>query len=126
MTFPRGHVLTVRLRFGTTAVDQPFDQHRIEPVDEHLVEEQLVQRLVEAAGEWPVARLGRVGVVPTRAFVLGNARIEFARHAEEARPLSGEELGDLARRMVEAKDPAEAGRLQKEIVRGFYGGQPHA
>lgn len=52
--------------------------------------------------------------------------IEFARHAEEIRQLSGEELGELARRMVEAKDPAEADRLKDEIVRGFYGGQPHA
>lgn len=52
--------------------------------------------------------------------------IEFARHAEEIRQLRGEELGELARRMVEAKDPAEADRLKDEIVRGFYGGQPHA
>ncbi|HXS67239.1 MAG TPA: hypothetical protein VN761_00250 [Candidatus Polarisedimenticolia bacterium] len=40
--------------------------------------------------------------------------------------LSPEELGDLARRMADAKDPAEANRLQEEIVRGFYGGQSHA
>jgi hypothetical protein len=35
--------------------------------------------------------------------------------------LSGEQLGALAQRMVDAKDPAEADRLQEEIVRGFYG-----
>ncbi len=35
-------------------------------------------------------------------------------------------LGQLAKRMVEAKDPAEADRLQEQIERGFYGGQAHA
>jgi hypothetical protein len=42
------------------------------------------------------------------------------------RPLDPDELGELTRRMVEAKDPAQADRLQEEIVRGFYGGKPHA
>ena len=55
-----------------------------------------------------------------------NRVIEFARHARESRPLSPEELGQLAKRMVEAQDPAEADRLQEEVVRGFYGGQSHA
>lgn len=50
--------------------------------------------------------------------------IEFARHAGDK--LSPEELGRLAKRMVEAKDPAESDRLQEDIVRGFYGGQSHA
>jgi hypothetical protein len=40
--------------------------------------------------------------------------------------LSPEELGRLADRMVETNDPVEADRLQEEIVRGFYGGKPHA
>ena len=52
--------------------------------------------------------------------------IEFARKAGESRQLNPEELGQLARRMVEAQDPAEADRLQEEIKRGFYGGQSHA
>jgi hypothetical protein len=52
--------------------------------------------------------------------------IEFARQVAEAPPLSPEQLGELAKRMVEAQDPAEASRLQEEIVRGFYGGQSHA
>jgi hypothetical protein len=51
--------------------------------------------------------------------------IEFARHAGESRPLSPEDLGQLAKRMVEAKNPAEADRLQAEIERGFYGGDSH-
>jgi len=46
--------------------------------------------------------------------------IEFARKAGETRQLNPEELGQLASRMVEAKDPAEADRLQQEIMRGFY------
>ena len=52
--------------------------------------------------------------------------IEFARLVGENRQLSPEELGRLAKQMVEAKDPAEADRLQEEIVRGFYGGKPPA
>ena len=52
--------------------------------------------------------------------------IEFARKAGEHPQLSPDELGQLAKRMVEAKDSSEADRLQEEIVRGFYGGKPHA
>jgi len=52
--------------------------------------------------------------------------IEFAQRVAEDRPLSPDDLGELARRMVEAKDAAQADRLQEEIVRGFYGGAPHA
>ncbi len=55
-----------------------------------------------------------------------NLVIEFARHAGESRSLNPEELGRLAKQMVESKDPVEAGRLQEEIARGFYGGQSHA
>jgi hypothetical protein len=50
-----------------------------------------------------------------------NRVIEFARKAGEGRPLNPDELGDLAKRMVEANEPADADRLQEEIVRGFYG-----
>jgi len=52
--------------------------------------------------------------------------IEFARRVAEKPPLSPEELGELARRMVEAQDPADANRLQEEIVRGFYGNESPA
>lgn len=52
--------------------------------------------------------------------------VEFARRAAENRRLSPEELGELAKRMAEAKDPAEADRLQQEIERGFYGTESHA
>jgi hypothetical protein len=51
--------------------------------------------------------------------------IEFARSAGN-RMLTGDELGALAKRMVDAKDPAEADCLKEEIVRGFYGDEPHA
>ena len=37
------------------------------------------------------------------------------------RPLSGAELTELAQRMVNATDPAEADRLQEALVKGFYG-----
>ena len=52
--------------------------------------------------------------------------IQFVNELARKRQLTGKELGELARRMVETKDPAEADRLQEEIVRGFYGGKPHA
>lgn len=52
--------------------------------------------------------------------------IEFARQTGESRQITPEELGQLAKRMVEAKDSKEADRLQEEIVRGFYGDQSHA
>ena len=52
--------------------------------------------------------------------------IEFARHTAENQQLRPEQLGRLARQMVEANDPAEVDRLQAEIVRGFDGNQPHA
>ena len=51
---------------------------------------------------------------------------EFVRQVAAPPLLSPEQLGELTKRMVEAKDPAEADRLQEEIVRGFYGGQTHA
>jgi hypothetical protein len=52
--------------------------------------------------------------------------VDLARQVVESRRLSPEELGVLAQRMVEAKDPAEADRLQDEIMRGFYGSESHA
>ncbi len=51
---------------------------------------------------------------------------EFVLPVTEQRPLSPEELGALAKRMVATKDVAEADRLQEEIVRGFYGGGSNA
>ncbi|GDY19237.1 hypothetical protein LBMAG56_05820 [Verrucomicrobiota bacterium] len=49
---------------------------------------------------------------------------EVVRHTkllEQRRPLSGVELTELARRMLNASDPAEADRLQAALVKGFYG-----
>ena len=51
---------------------------------------------------------------------------DFARQVAENPLLSPEQLGELAKRVVEARDPAGADRLQEEIVRGFYGGQSDA
>ncbi len=47
--------------------------------------------------------------------------IDFVRNGVDVRPLTPDELGGLAKEMIEAKAPAEADRLQAEIVRGFYG-----
>jgi hypothetical protein len=45
----------------------------------------------------------------------------FARLDLEPGQLTGEQLGALAKRMIEASDPNEADRLEREIIRGFYG-----
>ncbi len=52
--------------------------------------------------------------------------IQYAMELARRRQLTGKELGELARRMVETKDPVKADRLREEIVRGFYGNEPHA
>jgi hypothetical protein len=52
--------------------------------------------------------------------------IRFVNELARNRQLTGKELGNLAKRMVEAKSPTEANRLEEEIVRGFYGDEPHA
>lgn len=50
-----------------------------------------------------------------------NQVIDFVRNTGQNLPLTPDELGELAKQMVEATDPIEADRLQEEIVRGFYG-----
>lgn len=45
----------------------------------------------------------------------------FARLNLEPGQLSGEQIGALARRMIETDDPKEADRLEQDIIRGFYG-----
>ena len=47
--------------------------------------------------------------------------IRYAYHLDADRQLSGRELAELARRMVEAADPAEALRWRDAVLRGFYG-----
>ena len=51
--------------------------------------------------------------------------LEFAQQITVGR-LTPEQLGELARRMAEAPDNAEADRLQQEIIEGFYGRSSHA
>ena len=52
--------------------------------------------------------------------------IQFAYRLDAERQLTGKELSSLAKRMTEASDPAEAMLVREAIVRGFYGGEPHA
>ena len=52
--------------------------------------------------------------------------LAYARKEADNPPLTPEELGDLANRMVETQDAAEADPLKGKIVRGFYGGDSHA
>ena len=47
--------------------------------------------------------------------------VRYAKQLDKRRPLSGAELTELAERMVNAGDPAEADRLQEALVKGFYG-----
>jgi hypothetical protein len=52
--------------------------------------------------------------------------IQFVKELARERQLTGEELAELTKRMVETKDLVEADRLREEVVRGFYGSEPHA
>ena len=47
--------------------------------------------------------------------------VQFARTYETVPMLSGDEIGELAQRMVDATDPVEIAELEKEIINGFYG-----
>ena len=47
--------------------------------------------------------------------------IRFAFELARERQFSGDQLTELAQRMTDATDPAEALRLREEIHRGFYG-----
>ncbi|MDP1588042.1 MAG: hypothetical protein Q8M07_09880 [Prosthecobacter sp.] len=47
--------------------------------------------------------------------------VRHTKELDKRRPLSGAELTELAQRMVDAADPAEADRLQEELIKGFYG-----
>jgi hypothetical protein len=47
--------------------------------------------------------------------------VRHAKALDERRPLSPEELGDLAHRLAEAGDSPEGQRLRLELVEGFYG-----
>ena len=47
--------------------------------------------------------------------------IQFAVGLARNRQLSGQELGELAERLAESKDPAEILRLKSAMTRGFYG-----
>jgi hypothetical protein len=52
--------------------------------------------------------------------------IQFAYRLDAERMLTGKELGALARRMIEASDPAEKLKIREELTRGFYGDKPNA
>jgi hypothetical protein len=47
--------------------------------------------------------------------------LQFAFELARGRQLPGKELAAIAQQMVDAKDPAEVERLEKELTRGFYG-----
>ena len=47
--------------------------------------------------------------------------IQFATELARSRQLTGQELGELASRLAESKDPAEIIRLKSAMTRGFYG-----
>lgn len=47
--------------------------------------------------------------------------LQFAFQLARERQLSGNKLSELAQRMADSKDPAEAQKLREDIHRGFYG-----
>jgi hypothetical protein len=52
--------------------------------------------------------------------------VRFAFRLDAERRLTGAELSAIAQRMAASKDPVETLMLREEIIRGFYGGEPHA
>jgi hypothetical protein len=52
--------------------------------------------------------------------------IRFVYRLEVERRLTAAELTVLAERLTEATNPTERAVLREEMVRGFYGGRPHA
>ena len=46
------------------------------------------------------------------------------RKTDKERQLSGGELGELARQMIDAPTKAESDVFQEKLIRGFYGGDP--
>ena len=51
--------------------------------------------------------------------------IEFVKAADHDQ-LSPVEIGNLVDKMLAAPTEAEAAAVRKEIIRGFYGSEPHA
>lgn len=47
--------------------------------------------------------------------------IQFAFELARSRPLTGQELRELADRLAESNDPGEIIRLKSAMTRGFYG-----
>ena len=47
--------------------------------------------------------------------------VQFAVELARSRQLSAEDLVVIAKKMLEANDPAEKKRLEDELTRGFYG-----
>jgi hypothetical protein len=47
--------------------------------------------------------------------------ISFAIALARRRQLNAEELGEMADKLAESKDPAEIARLKSAMARGFYG-----
>jgi hypothetical protein len=47
--------------------------------------------------------------------------IRFAFELARERQLSGDQLADLAKKMVDSDNPAEVQKLREDIHRGFYG-----
>ena len=47
--------------------------------------------------------------------------VDYTRQLVIKQPLSGDELTVMAKRMVEATDPAEGDRFQEKLVNGFFG-----
>ena len=52
--------------------------------------------------------------------------IRFAYQLDAERRLTGKELSGLAERLLQSTDPADTALVRETIMRGFYGGNPHA
>ena len=90
-------------RLGSRSVAFPFECRRSDDYDCDMT----ASGVIEEIKQLPRAEQSRV--------------VRFAVELARERQLSGEKLSELARRMADSKDPAEAQKLREEIHRGFYG-----
>ena len=67
--------------------------------------------------------IGEIAALPPEEQV---KVVKFAYRLDAGRQLSGPELSQLAKGLVEETDPAKIALLRQALTRGFYGGKANA
>ncbi len=88
-----------------------------------------VDYVTRACLPFPCARVSATQVIQDIQHLTPTEQaevIQFAYRLDAERMLSGKELVELAKRMIEASDPVEKMKIRDELTRGFYGDKPGA